>query len=87
VKSSFKSYLTQEYVKECIQKKKFEFNWKRHYLNFIAKGYDVTQNGDLIMFGYIEYQGTGTLTVQRILMIRMFLLFFMVGILKGGILC
>jgi hypothetical protein len=32
-------------------------------LNFIAKGYDVTQNGDLVILdkpGYIEYQGTGT---------------------------
>jgi hypothetical protein len=32
-------------------------------INFIAKGYDVTQNGDLVILdkpGYIEYQGTGT---------------------------
>jgi hypothetical protein len=34
-----------------------------YFLNFIAKGYDVTQNGDLVILdkpGYIEYQGTGT---------------------------
>jgi hypothetical protein len=33
-----------------------------YFLNFISKGYDVTQNGDVILDkpGYIEYQGTGT---------------------------
>ena len=32
-------------------------------MNFIVKGYDVTQNGDIIILdkpGYIEYSGTGT---------------------------
>jgi phosphopentomutase len=33
------------------------------YLNFIAKGYDPSQNGDLVVLdkpGYIEYGPTGT---------------------------
>jgi hypothetical protein len=50
-----------------------------YFLNFISKGYDVTQNGDLVILdkpGYIEYQGTGTHTVQLILMIRMFPIFY-----------
>lgn len=33
------------------------------YLNFIAKGYDPVQNGDIVILekpGYIEYSSTGT---------------------------
>jgi hypothetical protein len=52
-------------------------------------GYDVTQNGDLVILdkpGYIEYQGTELHTEQLILMTHMFLLFFTDGILKGHLL-
>jgi hypothetical protein len=63
VKDAFKGYLmTQDYVKRV-------YNWGRTNLrvaitlDFIANGYDVTQNGDIVILdkpGYIEYQGTGT---------------------------
>jgi hypothetical protein len=52
--------MTQDHKKESTAKSKFKGN---DFLNFIAKGYDVTQNGDLVILdkpGYIEYQGTGT---------------------------
>ncbi|NRT12811.1 alkaline phosphatase PafA [Flavobacterium sp. 14A] len=65
VKNSFKDYLMkQDYVKRVYTEEEIlNATGNDYYLNFIAKGYDVTQNGDLIILdkpGYIEYQGTGT---------------------------
>jgi predicted AlkP superfamily pyrophosphatase or phosphodiesterase len=65
VKEAFKSYLmTQDYVKRVYTEDEIlNSTGNDYFLNFIAKGYDVTQNGDLVILdkpGYIEYQGTGT---------------------------
>ncbi|WP_016989514.1 alkaline phosphatase PafA [Flavobacterium sp. ACAM 123] len=65
VKEAFKNYLmTQDYVKRVYTEEEIlHSTGNDYYLNFIAKGYDVTQNGDLIILdkpGYIEYHGTGT---------------------------
>jgi predicted AlkP superfamily pyrophosphatase or phosphodiesterase len=65
VKDAFKGYLmTQEYVKRVYTEEEIlSSTGSDYFLNFIAKGYDVTQNGDLVILdkpGYIEYQGTGT---------------------------
>lgn len=65
VKDAFKSYLmTQDYVKRVYTEDEILHSTGNDYfLNFIAKGYDMTQNGDLVILdkpGYIEYQGTGT---------------------------
>jgi hypothetical protein len=51
-----------------------------YFLNFISKGYDVTQNGDLVILdkpGYIEYQGTGTPHGTTYTLIRMFPRYFL----------
>lgn len=65
VKDAFKGYLmTQDYVKRVYTEEEIlNSTGNDYFLNFIAKGYDVTQNGDLVILdkpGYIEYQGTGT---------------------------
>lgn len=65
VKESFKEFLmTQDYVKKVYTEEEIlNSTGNDYFLNFIAKGYDVTQNGDLVILdkpGYIEYQGTGT---------------------------
>lgn len=65
VKASFKSYLyTQEQVKRVYSEEEILANsGNDYYLNCIAKGYDVTQNGDLVVLdkpGYIQYGVTGT---------------------------
>jgi len=65
VKQSFKDFLmTQEYVKRVYTEEEIlTSTGNDYYLNFIAKGYDATQNGDLIILdkpGYIEYGTTGT---------------------------
>ncbi|AYN04933.1 alkaline phosphatase PafA [Flavobacterium sp. 140616W15] len=65
VKQAFKDYLmAQDYVKRVYTEEEIlGATGNDYYLNFIVKGYDVTQNGDLIILdkpGYIEYQGTGT---------------------------
>jgi predicted AlkP superfamily pyrophosphatase or phosphodiesterase len=65
VKQAFKDYLmTQDYVKRVYTEEDIlNATGNDYYLNFIVKGYDVTQNGDLIILdkpGYIEYMGTGT---------------------------
>jgi hypothetical protein len=56
--------MTQSYVKRVYTEEEILSNsGGDYYLNFIAKGYDVTQNGDLIILdkpGYIEYGPTGT---------------------------
>lgn len=65
VKSVFKDFLmTQEQVKRVYTEEEIlASSGNDFYLNAIANGYDVTQNGDLVVLdkpGYIEYQGTGT---------------------------
>lgn len=65
VKQAFKDYLmTQNYVKRVYTEEEILANSGADYhLNCIAKGYDATQNGDLIVLfkpGYIEYGPTGT---------------------------
>jgi predicted AlkP superfamily pyrophosphatase or phosphodiesterase len=65
VKEAFKGYLmTQDHVKRVYSEEDIlNSTGNDYFLNFIAKGYDVTQNGDLVILdkpGYIEYQGTGT---------------------------
>jgi hypothetical protein len=65
VKAAFKGYLmTQDYVKRVYTEEEIlNSTGSDYFLNFIANGYDVTQNGDLVILdkpGYIEYQGTGT---------------------------
>jgi predicted AlkP superfamily pyrophosphatase or phosphodiesterase len=65
VKQAFKDYLmTQEQVKRVYTEEEIlGSTGNDYYLNFLAKGYDSTQNGDLIILdkgGYIEYSGKGT---------------------------
>lgn len=65
VKLAFKTYLyTQDHVKTVYTEEEILANsGNDYYLNCIAKGYDVTQNGDLVILdkpGYIEYGTTGT---------------------------
>ena len=65
VKQAFKDYLmTQEQVKRVYTEEEIiGSTGNDYYLNFITKGYDPTQNGDLVILdkaAYIEYQGTGT---------------------------
>lgn len=65
VKHAFKDFLmTQNYVKRVYTEEEILSNSGADYhLNCIAKGYDVTQNGDMIVLdkpGYIEYGPTGT---------------------------
>ena len=65
VKNAFKGYLmSQDYVKRVYTEEEIlNSTGNDYYLNFISKGYDVTQNGDIVILdkpGYIEYQGTGT---------------------------
>ena len=65
VKQSFKEYLmTQNQVKRVYSEEEIlASTGNDFYLNFIAKGYDPNQNGDLVILdkpGYIEYKGTGT---------------------------
>ncbi|MEO5775784.1 MAG: alkaline phosphatase PafA [Flavobacterium sp.] len=65
VKQAFKDFLmTQNYVKRVYTEEEILANSGADYhLDCIAKGYDVTQNGDMIILdkpGYIEYGPTGT---------------------------
>lgn len=65
VKQAFKDYLmTQEQIKRVYTEEEIlGSTGNDYYLNFIAKGYDPTQDGDLVILdkaAYIEYQGTGT---------------------------
>lgn len=65
VKQAFKDFLmTQDYVKRVYTEEEILANSGADYhLNCIAKGFDVTQNGDIIVLdkpGYIEYGPTGT---------------------------
>jgi len=65
VKQAFVAFLmTQPQVKRVYTEEEILANAGNEYhLNCIAKGYDVTQNGDLVILdkpGYIEYGPTGT---------------------------
>ena len=65
VKQSFKDFLmTQEQVKRVYTEAEIlGSTGNDYYLNFIAKGYDATQDGDLVLIdkpGFIEYGPTGT---------------------------
>ncbi|MDI1256031.1 MAG: alkaline phosphatase family protein [Flavobacterium sp.] len=65
IKQSFKDFLlTQESVKRVYTEEEIlAATGNDYYLNFIAKGYDVTQSGDLVVLNkpaYIEYGTTGT---------------------------
>ena len=65
VKQAFKDFLmTQDQVKRVYTEDEILSNLGNDAnLNCIAKGYDVTQNGDLVILdkpGYIEYGKTGT---------------------------
>jgi hypothetical protein len=82
VKSSFKVLLDDSRICKSVYRRRSLSSTGNDYLNFIAKGYDVTQNGDLIILdkpGYIEYQGTGTSRYNVYLMIHVPAI-FMVGI-------
>lgn len=65
VKQAFKEFLmTQDQVKRVYTEEEIlGSTGNDFYLNFIAKGYDPIQNGDLVVLdkpGYIEYGSTGT---------------------------
>lgn len=65
VKQAFKDFLmSQKQVKRVYTEEEIlSSTGADYYLNFIRKGYDPTQNGDLVILdkaGYIEYYGTGT---------------------------
>lgn len=65
VKQDFKAFLmTQEQVKKVYTEEEIlASTGNDFYLNLIANGYDVLQNGDLVVLdkpGYIEYGATGT---------------------------
>ncbi len=65
VKQAFKDFLmTQDQVKRVYTEEEIlASSGSDFYLNFIAKGYDPTQDGDLVILdkpGYIEYGATGT---------------------------
>jgi len=65
VKNDFKTFLlTQEHVKYVYTEEEIMSNsGADYYLNMISKGYDPTQDGDLVILdkpGYIEYGAVGT---------------------------
>ena len=65
VKIAFKEYLlTQNQVKFAFTEEEIlASNGSNYHLDFVAKGYDVTQNGDIVIIdkpGFIEYKTTGT---------------------------
>jgi hypothetical protein len=49
VKSSFKVLLDDSGICKSVYRRRSLSSTGNDYLNFIAKGYDVTQNGDLII--------------------------------------
>ena len=65
VKIAFKTFLlSQNQVKFAFTEDEIlASNGSNYFLDFVAKGYDVTQNGDLVIIdkpGFIEYKATGT---------------------------
>jgi hypothetical protein len=65
IKEEFTSYLyKQKYVKRVYSEEQIlASSGSDFYLNFIANGYDPSQNGELVITfkpGYVEYSSTGT---------------------------
>jgi predicted AlkP superfamily pyrophosphatase or phosphodiesterase len=65
VKQTFKDYLhTQKFVKRVYTEEEILVSSSSDfYLDFIARGYDPVQNGELVILekpGYLEYSSTGT---------------------------
>lgn len=65
VKETFKGFLyTQKFIKRVYTEEEvLASSGADFYLNFIAKGYDPVQNGDIVILekpAYIEYSATGT---------------------------
>ncbi len=65
VKQTFVSFLlSQEQIKKVYTDEEIKANsGNDYYINCIAKGYDATQNGDMVILdkpGYIEFGATGT---------------------------
>lgn len=65
VKQAFAGYfMTQEYVKRAYTEEEIlASSGADYFLNFIAKGYDPTQNGDIVVLekpGYSEHGALGT---------------------------
>ena len=65
VRTALKEFLlTQNHVKFAFtQEEILASNGSNYFLDFVAKGYDVTQNGDVVIIdkpGFIEYKTTGT---------------------------
>jgi len=65
VKQTFKDFImSQKHVKRVYTEEEIlASSGADYYLNFITKGYDPSQNGDLVILdkaGYIEYYATGT---------------------------
>jgi predicted AlkP superfamily pyrophosphatase or phosphodiesterase len=65
VKQTFKSFLyTQNFIKRVYTEEEvLAASGADFYLNFIAKGYDPIQNGDIVILekpAFIEYSSTGT---------------------------
>jgi hypothetical protein len=56
VKEAFKGYLMTQDHKESIAKDILNSTGNDYFLNFIAKGYDVTQNGDLVILDKPGYR-------------------------------
>lgn len=54
----------QDYIKRVYTEEEVaNANASDYYLNFVSKGYDPTQNGELVLIfkpGYVEYSSTGT---------------------------
>ncbi len=65
VKQAFKTYIqSQKQVKRVYTEEEIlASSGSDYYLDFVAKGYDPSQNGELVVLnkpGYIEYYATGT---------------------------
>lgn len=65
VKQAFKDFLmTQEYMKRVYTEEEIlASTGSDYFLNFVSKGYDATQNGDLVLLqkpGYSEHGALGT---------------------------
>jgi predicted AlkP superfamily pyrophosphatase or phosphodiesterase len=65
VKQNFKDYLQkQAFIKRVYTEEEVaNANTNDFYLNFVSKGYDAVQNGELVVTfkpGYVEYSSTGT---------------------------
>lgn len=84
IKQSFKDYLmTLKEVKRAYTEEEIlNSTGNDYYLNFILKGYDPKQNGDIVVLygtGNIDHGVTGTTHGTLIVTIPMCLVFFMAG--------